>query len=55
MVIFLTNMDNWEQFNEIFREFVPIRPCRAVIGTTGLALKPLTIEIVDRSAYPVSD
>ena len=55
MVIFLTNMDNWEQFNEIFREFVPIPPCRAVIGTTGLALKPLTIEIVDCSAYPVSD
>ena len=51
MVIFLTDMDNWE----IFREFVPIPPCRAVIGTTGLALKPLTIEIVDCFAYRVSD
>jgi len=55
MVIFLTNMDNWEKFNEIFCEFVPIPPCRAVIGTTGLALKPLTIEIVDCFAYRVSD
>ena len=51
MVIFLTDMDNWE----ILREFVPIPPCRAVIGTTGLALKPLTIEIVDCFAYRVSD
>ncbi|SVA07755.1 uncharacterized protein METZ01_LOCUS60609 [marine metagenome] len=55
MVVFLTNMDNWEKFNEVFREFVPHRPCRAVIGTTGLAQKPLAIEIVDCFAYRVSD
>ena len=55
MVIFLTNMDNWAKFNEVFREFVPNPPCRAVIGTTGLAQKPLAIEIVDCFAYRVSD
>ena len=54
MVVFLTNMDNWERFNEVFREFVPNPPCRAVIGTTGLAQKPLTIEIVDCLAYRVA-
>ena len=55
MVIFLTNMDNWAKFNEVFREFVPNPPCRAVIGTTGLAQKPLAIEIVDCFAYRVSE
>ena len=55
MVVFLTNMENWEKFNEVFREFVPHPPCRAVIGTTGLAQKPLAIEIVDCFAYRVSD
>jgi len=55
MVIFLTNMDNWAKFNEVFREFVPNPPCRAVIGTTGLAQKPPAIEIADCFAYRVSD
>ncbi len=54
MVIFLTNMDNWSKFNEVFREFVPNPPCRAVIGTTGLAQKPIAIEIVDCWAYRVA-
>jgi 2-iminobutanoate/2-iminopropanoate deaminase len=51
LVIFLTNMDNWSTLNEIYREFVPNPPCRAVIGTTGLAQKPLAIEIVECIAY----
>lgn len=55
MVVFLTNMDNWNKFNEVFLEFVPNPPCRAVIGTTGLAQKPLAIEIVDCFAYRVAD
>ena len=55
MVIFLTNMDRWADFNKVFREFVPNPPCRAVIGTTGLAQKPLAIEIVDCFAYRVTD
>lgn len=54
MVVFLTDMDNWEKFNEVFREFVPNPPCRAVIGTTGLAQKPLAIEIVHCVAYKVA-
>ena len=55
MVVFLTDMEHWADFNEVFREFVPNPPCRAVIGTTGLAQKPLAIEIVDCFAYRVAD
>jgi 2-iminobutanoate/2-iminopropanoate deaminase len=55
MVVFLTNMDLWADFNVVFREFVPNPPCRAVIGTTGLAQSPLLIEIVDTFAYRVAD
>ena len=50
-MVFLTNMDNWPLLNEIYREFVTDTPCRAVIGTTGLARKPLAIEIVECIAY----
>ena len=54
LVVFLTNMDNWSLLNEIYREFMPNPPCRAVIGTTGLAQKPLAIEIVECIAYRVA-
>ena len=54
LVIYLTNMDNWKQLNEIYREFITDPPCRAVIGTTGLAKKPLAIEIVHCTAYRVA-
>lgn len=54
LIVFLTDMDNWPLLNEIFREFVPDPPCRAVIGTTGLAQKPLAIEIVECIAYRVA-
>jgi enamine deaminase RidA (YjgF/YER057c/UK114 family) len=54
LVIYLTNMDNWGQLNEIYREFIANPPCRAVIGTTGLAQKPLAIEIVHCAAYRVA-
>ena len=54
MVVFLTNMDNWPLFNDVYREFLTDPPCRAVIGTTGLAQKPLAIEIVECIAYKVA-
>ena len=54
MVINLTNMDNWARLNEVYREFVSNTPCRAVIGTTGLAQPPLAIEIVSVIAYRVA-
>ena len=54
LVIFLTNMDSWPLLNEVYREFVSNPPCRAVIGTTGLAQKPLAIEIIDCVAYRVA-
>ena len=55
LIVFLTNMDLWEEFNKVYRAFIPNPPCRAVIGTTGLAQKPLTIEIVECVAYRVAD
>ncbi len=55
MVVFLTDMDKWSTFNEVYREFIQDPPCRAVIGTTGLAQPPLAIEIVDCDAYRVAD
>ncbi|MCH7605935.1 MAG: RidA family protein [Chloroflexi bacterium] len=55
LVVFLTNMDNWPLLNEVYREFVPNPPCRAVIGTTGLAQKPIAIEIVECIAYRVAE
>ena len=54
LVVFLTNMDNWSMFNDIYREFIPNPPCRAVIGTNGLAQKPLAVEIVECIAYRVA-
>ena len=54
MVIYLTSMDNWSHLNEVYREFVSDSPCRAVIGTTGLAQPPLAIEIVSAVAYRVA-
>ena len=54
LIVFLTNMDLWEEFNKVYREFIPNPPCRAVIGTTGLAQKPLSIEIVECVAYRVA-
>ena len=54
LVIFLTEMSNWPLLNEVYREFIPNPPCRAVIGTTGLAQPPLRIEIVNCIAYRVA-
>ena len=53
MVVFLTDMSKWPLFNEVYREFIPNPPCRAVIGTTGLAQENLAIEIVHCVAYKV--
>ena len=54
LVVFLTDMDNWPLFNHVYREFIPNPPCRAVIGTTGLAQKSITIELVECVAYKVA-
>ena len=54
LVIFLTDMNNWQLLNKVYAEFIPNPPCRAVIGTTGLAQPPLCIEIVNCVAYRVA-
>ena len=54
LVAYLTDMDNWPLFNHVYREFIPNPPCRAVIGTTGLAQKSITVELVECVAYKVA-
>ncbi len=54
LVVFLTDMDNWPLLNRVYQEFIPNPPCRAVLGTTGLAQRPLSIEIVECVAYRVA-
>ena len=54
LMVFLTDMDNWPMFNEVYREFIRDPPCRAVIGTTQLAQKTLAVEIVECVAYKVA-
>ena len=54
LVVFLTDMGKWSLLNQVYREFIPNPPCRAVIGTTGLAQQPLAIEIVECFAYRVA-
>jgi enamine deaminase RidA (YjgF/YER057c/UK114 family) len=54
LMIFLTDMDKWSLFNKVYSEFITDPPCRAVIGTTGLAQPPLVIEIVECIAYKVA-
>ena len=54
LIVFLTDMDHWETFNGVYRGLMPNPPLRAVIGTTGLAQKPLAIEFVEVIAYKVS-
>ena len=54
LVVFLTNMENWSLLNQVYQEFIPNPPCRAVIGTTGLAQKPLAMEIVECVAFRVA-
>ena len=55
LVIFLTDMNDWQLLNKVYAEFIPNPPCRAVIGTTGLAQPPLCIEIVNCVAYRVAE
>lgn len=55
LVVFLTDMSKWPLLNEVYRAFIPNPPCRAVIGTTGLAQPPLRIEIVNCIAYRVAE
>ena len=54
LTVYLTDMDNWPLLNEVYREFIVDPPCRAVLGTTGLAQKALSIEIVGCIAYRVA-
>lgn len=54
LMVFLTDMDNWTLLNKVYSEFIVNPPCRAVLGTTGLPQKPLSIEVVGCIAYRVA-
>jgi reactive intermediate/imine deaminase len=48
--VFLTDLDNFAAFDEVWREFFEVPPPRTTVGTTGLLVKDTLIEI-DLIAY----
>lgn len=49
--VFLADMAEWGAMNEVYREFLPHKPARSALGTSGLALDARTeiecIAVVD--------
>ena len=45
LVVFLTNMDNWPLLNQVYREFIPNPPCRAVLGPQGWPKSPYPLKL----------
>ncbi len=49
--VFLADMAEWGAMNEVYKEFLPIKPARSALGTSGLALDARTeiecIAVVD--------
>src|SRR5438445_552919 len=50
--VFLTDLDNFFAFDEVWREFFPIAPPRTTIGTTGLLVQDTLVEIDLIAALP---
>jgi enamine deaminase RidA (YjgF/YER057c/UK114 family) len=48
--IFLTDLDNFNGFDEVWREYFPVPPPRTTVGTTGL-LVPGTLVEIDLIGY----
>ncbi len=51
--VFLTDLDNFAGFDEIWREYFPVPPPRTTVGTTGL-LVPGTLVEIDLIGYAKS-
>jgi reactive intermediate/imine deaminase len=48
--VFLTDLDNFNGFDEVWREYFPVPPPRTTVGTTGL-LVPGTLAEIDLIGY----
>jgi enamine deaminase RidA (YjgF/YER057c/UK114 family) len=43
--VFLTDLMNFNAFDEVWKEFFPTPPPRTTVGTTGLLVKDTLVEI----------
>ena len=43
--VFLEDLNEFNAFDEVWKEFFPIPPARTTVGTTGLLVKDSMIEI----------
>ena len=43
--VFLTDLDNFNGFDEVWKEYFKVPPPRTTIGTTGLLVKDTLVEI----------
>src|SRR5438552_3747793 len=50
--VFLTDLDKFAAFDEVWREFFPAPPPRTTVGTTGLLVKDTLVEIDLIAALP---
>jgi enamine deaminase RidA (YjgF/YER057c/UK114 family) len=50
--VFLTELVNFYEFDEVWREFFPTPPPRTTVGTTGLLVKDTLVEIDLIAALP---
>ena len=43
--VFLTDLDNFHAFDEVWKEYFKVPPPRTTVGTTGLLVKDTLVEI----------
>jgi reactive intermediate/imine deaminase len=43
--VFLTDLNNFAAFDEVWKEYFPVPPARTTVGTTGLLVKDTLVEI----------
>jgi reactive intermediate/imine deaminase len=43
--VFLTDLNNFNAFDEVWKEYFPVPPARTTVGTTGLLVKDTLVEI----------
>jgi len=43
--VFLTDLNNFHAFDEVWKEYFPVPPARTTVGTTGLLVKDTLVEI----------
>src|SRR6202011_4438656 len=43
--VFLTDLNDFHAFDEVWKEYFPVPPARTTVGTTGLLVKDTLVEI----------